>query len=353
VDEGEVLTQVLRADLYDIVSDSNIPWSELQDSTMLVTGATGLVGGALIRALAAANAQYQLHLRLLAHGRNQNRGAVLAAECGVEFVDGDIRKAYAVADITDEINYVIHGAALTKSSEMVAQPVEVMATAVDGTRNILNSARDWNCESLVYLSSMEIYGQTELTEVGESDLGYLDLTAPRSSYPESKRFCESLCATYAAQYGVPVKIARLAQTFGAGTPPDDTRVFAQFARSAAAGENIVLHTAGTSRGNYCYISDTVRGLLTILLKGKNGDAYNIANPDASGTIREMAELVANEVCGGKIKVVINVPKDLPMRGYAPEVGYTLNADKLKALGWEPKFGLAEMYQRILADWQGR
>jgi nucleoside-diphosphate-sugar epimerase len=216
---------------------------------------------------------------------------------------------------------------------------------------MLEMARERQCKGFVYLSSMEIYGRTALREVSESDLGYLDLSSPRSSYPESKRGCEMLCAAYAAQYGVPVKIARLAQTFGAGTPENDTRVYAQFARSALAGESIELHTEGNSRGNYCDIADAVRGLLAVLLKGKDGEAYNIANPAASATIREMAELVANEVCGGKIGVVVNVPEDMEKRGYAPDAGYTLNADKLKALGWSPKYGLDRMYRRMLADWR--
>jgi nucleoside-diphosphate-sugar epimerase len=199
---------------------------------------------------------------------------------------------------------------------------------------------------------MEIYGQTEKTEVTESDLGSLDLSNPRSSYPEGKRFCEMMCVAYAAQYGLPAKIARLAQTFGAGVSKDDARVFAQFARSAIAGKDIELHTEGTSRGNYCYTADAVRGLLNILLKGETGHAYNISNPAASVTIREMADLVADGVCGGRIGVAVRIPGDTGKRGYAPYAGFVLNADKLKSLGWAPKYGLDEMYRRMLADWRG-
>jgi nucleoside-diphosphate-sugar epimerase len=118
-----------------------------------------------------------------------------------------------------------------------------------------------------------------------------------------------------------------------------------------AGEDIRLHTEGGSRGNYCHTADAARGLLTILLKGKDGEAYNVANPGASVTIREMAELVANKICGGGIKVVVDVPINIEKRGYAPDVNFTLNADKLKALGWTPKYGLDEMYRRLLADWR--
>ena len=164
-----------------------------------------------------------------------------------------------------------------------------------------------------------------------------------------------MCVAYAAEFGLPTRIARLARTFGAGTPYDesDMRVANQFTRKALAGEDIELHTAGSSMANCCYTADAARGLFTVMLKGKDGEAYNIANPAASTTIRKMAEIVANEVCGGRIKVVVNVPEDIKKRGYAPDVGYTMNVDKLKNLGWSPKYGLVDMYRRMLADWQNK
>jgi nucleoside-diphosphate-sugar epimerase len=131
----------------------------------------------------------------------------------------------------------------------------------------------------------------------------------------------------------------------------DMRVANQFAMKAFNGEDIELHTQGNSIANCCYTSDAIRGILTILHKGKDGEAYNVANPNASATIREMAELVAAEVCQGKIKVIVKVPEDVTKHGYAPDVGFTLNSDKLAALGWHPKHGIAEMFRRMLADWR--
>jgi len=341
-------------DNFDVLSDTNIPWDHLRNSTVLVTGATGLVGGALIRTLSALSAKNNHSMRLIGHGRDKSKGQATARDHGMEFICGDIRVPSSLSEITGGLDYIFHCAAITKSSDMMEKPADVITTEVDGTRNMLELAKDRDCKSFVYLSSMEVYGQTHLREVAESDLGYLDLSNPRSSYPESKRLCEMMCSAYMAQYGLPVKIARLARTFGAGTPNDesDMRVASQFARKAIEGNDIELHTLGNSIANCCYTTDAVRGLLTILLKGKPGEAYNIANPAASATVREMAELVANDVCGGKIKAIINVPEDLQKRGYAPDVGFTLNVDKLKALGWAPKHGLGEMYRRMIADWQG-
>ena len=346
---------VFQADTSGVLSDSNIHWDSLRGATILVTGATGLIGGVLVTVLSAANEKFDLNLHIVGHGRNKNKGDNLAQSLGIEFVCGDIRTPSILADTIDGVDYIFHCAAITKSADMVASPVDVITTSVDGTRNMLELARVKGCKSFVFLSSMEVYGQTESCEVRENDMGYLDLTNPRSSYPESKRFCEMLCISYAAQYKVPVRLARLARTFGAGTPnsDNDMRVANQFARKALAGENIELHTYGNSIANCCYTFDAVRGLLIILLEAKIGEVYNVVNPNASATIREMAEIVANEVCDGKIRVIVNEPGDLVKRGYTSDVRYTLNADKLKALGWSPQFGLADMYRRMLTDWKKR
>jgi nucleoside-diphosphate-sugar epimerase len=348
------MSSVLKADISDILSDANIPWEELKGGTVLITGATGLVGGLLARALSAASAEHKLSLRLIAHGRDVGKGNALAQECGLEFTCGDIRNPPLLAGIqADRLDYVFHCAAITKSADMLAKPVDVIETEVEGTKNVLELAKAKCCKSLVYLSSMEAYGQTGMGEVTERDLGYLDISSPRSSYPQSKRLSETMCVAYAAQFGLPVKIARLARSFGAGAPndPSDMRVATQFARKALAGEDIELHRTGASIANCCYTADAVRGLLTILLKGVGGHVYNVSNPCASATIRQMAELVAEKVCGGKIKVKIKVPEDIEVRGYAPDVGYVMNVEKLKALGWVPKNGMGEMFGRMMTDWQ--
>lgn len=344
----------LKKDLQDIISDVNIPWDIMKNCVFLVTGATGLIGGILVRTLLAANEKFDLNLRIMASGRNKNRIETLSLACNtIKWICGDIRRADLFVNTGEKIDFIFHCAAITQSADMVARPVDVMTTSVDGTCNVLAVAKTRNCRSFVYLSSMEVYGQDLSGEVTERDLGYVELSNPRSSYPESKRFCEMLCIAYAVQYGLPVKIARLARTFGAGTSNDvsDLRVASQFARKAMHGENIELHTQGYSIANCCYTSDAIRGLFTLLLKGKNGEAYNIANPAACTTVREMANIVASEVCGGRIKVIVRAPENISKLGYNADLGYTLNVQKLCSLGWKPTYGLADMFKRMMDDWR--
>jgi nucleoside-diphosphate-sugar epimerase len=323
------------------ISDDNIPWDELKNSSVLITGATGTIGSAIVRTLFAANEKYKLGVKILAFGRNKGKAKPLIEKYGAKFYAQDICEPFA---ITEDIDYMFHCAATTRSAKMQNLPAELMIDAACGTKNLLDLAKAKGVKSIVFLSSMEVYGQKINGEVTENDLGHLDLTNPRSSYPESKRFCEMLCNAYYTQFGVPVKSARLAQTFGAEISKDDTRVFAQFTRSILAKKDIVLHTEGKSRGNYCYIDDAIRALFILLLKGENGQSYNIANPAASMTIREMANLLAKKFGLG---VRVEIPENIRELGYAPDSGYILNIDKISNLAWKPRYGLVQMYERIL------
>lgn len=344
---------VLQEDLQEIADFSCGDIEKWRNSTVLVTGATGLVGSQMVKALACIDRVYGAGIRILAHVRNREKaeqvfGALLERE-NISLVEGDI---VAPLDIQEDVDYIFHTASVTASKFFVNNPVETLGIAIDGTRNTLELAREKKVKSLVYLSSMEAFGITDpsLPLISEKDLGYIDILSVRSSYSEGKRICECLCAAYAAEYGVPVKIARLAQTFGAGVSEEDNRAFAQFAKSALRGEDIVLHTAGTSMGNYCYTADAIKGLLVILFKGENGEAYTVANETTAMQIKDVAQLVADTLSGGKTKICFDIPESALTYGYAPDVTMHLSAEKLRRLGWEPKVDLPEMFRKLAKSW---
>ena len=323
---------------------------EFRESTFFITGATGLVGSILVKALLWANNKHNLQNHVIAQIRNQEKAnQIFAGWQGIDYCVGDICNPIAY---DGKVNFIIHAASETKSKNMAEHPVETLWTTLSGSKNVLDFAREKQSKKIVYLSSMEAFGAVNFDGRAKEDmLGTIDLTKPRSCYPESKRMVENMCACYHAEYGIPVAIVRLAQTFGAGVPADDTRVFAQFAHSAMNGENIVLHTKGTSCGNYVYTADAATAIFTVLKKGADGECYTVANENSSMQIRDMAALVADKIASGKIHVVIDIPEGQNF-GYAADTKLRLDASKMQKLGWHAEVGLEDMYRRLIRGWLG-
>lgn len=317
----------------------------------LITGATGYIGSMLVKnLLLQSNEENQINVVV----RDINKAKKMLPE-KVKIFAVDLNDTQAVRQLNGSYDYIIHCASITKSSEMLANPVEVIESIVNTTQNVLELAKRCNVKSMVYLSSMEVYGNIDCSDghrVEETQLGDLNIFNVRSCYPMAKRMVENICFCYYKEYRVPVKIARLAQTFGAGILPTENRVFAQFARAAYNNENIVLHTEGNSMGNYCDIQDAVNGILCILQKGVAGEAYNVVNEANTMTIRQMAELVAQKIAHGNIQVTFDIPEK-NQYGYAAETGLRLSGEKLRKLGWKPVKGLEEMYVDVLQTMYGR
>lgn len=321
------------------------------EQTLLITGATGMIGSSLARRILKEGTPCRIILPVRDMGKAEelyrrlgkaDKEKLLFMEMGLEDMGAE--------GFPMSIDYILHCACVTQSAQMVAHPVETADSIVMGTKNVLELARKKQVKSMVYLSSMEVYGAVEDTGelVREEQLGAIDLRSPRSCYPAGKRMAEHYCHIYYQEYKVPVKIARLAQTFGKGVSLKDNRVYMQFARAAYEGRNIVLKTMGNSMGNYCAIEDAVEGIFTILHRGKDGEAYNVVNEASTMRIRDMAELVARKMAGGRITVKVDM-ENSDQISYAPDTGLRLSGEKLRKLGWMPKKDLEEMYKDVIRE----
>ena len=326
----------VKRDIQVVISHKDL-FMPFKDSAVLVTGATGLIGSMLVKTLIAASKEYQLNISITGQIRSIEKAKT---------VFGDVfNDVIFVTEPAGPCEYIIHTVSPTTSRFFIEHPVETIKASVNSTMDILEYAKGSKAK-VVYLSSMEQYGVPyEHGQImTEDSIGKIDHLNIRSSYSESKRLCECLCASYASEYGVDVKIARLAQTFGAGISLMDNRMPMQFARAVADGKDIVLHTEGKSISNFVYLSEAITGILTNLKHGKKGEAYNICNDAETRSVKDIAELVANRVAGGKIAVRI---EKMAGMGYAPDVAMFLDSEKLRTIGWDAKVDLIEAYKRLV------
>lgn len=340
---------IWQEDLENLVYADWIPWEKLLNKTILITGANGLIGSSLIKGLVYANRKRNLGMHILALVRDSAKALekfsdMMADSNAIIFIQGDVQQEL---NIQDKIDFIVHGASPTVSRYFIEHPVETIKASVNGTIRMLELAKKNAVEGFVYLSSMEVYGVTQNEELlAEKDVGYMNPLVVRNCYPESKRLCESLCVSYADEYNVSAVSIRLAQTFGPGVEKEDTRVFAEFARCMEDHKDIVLLTDGKSKRCYLYTMDAVSAILTVLLKGKAGTAYNAGNPETYCSIREMAQMVAHELANDEITVKY-LPNNESSKKFSLTHFYHLDTRAISELGWRPVWGLSEIYLRMM------
>jgi nucleoside-diphosphate-sugar epimerase len=213
-----------------------------------------------------------------------------------------------------------------------------------GLSNLLDYSTHVKSKRVLYISSGEIYGEGDGNDFVESYSGYIDPLNPRSCYPSSKRAAETLCASYSHQYDADVVIARPCHIYGPTITDSDNRAFAQFIRNVLLKQDIVLKSNGAQCRSYCYVADCVSALLTILLSGEKGMAYNISDKKSNISIAELAKTIALAGCQN---IVFNIPPSEEQRGYSVISRSILNSDKLESLGWKANYTLPDGIRRTI------
>ena len=324
-------------DLACINDDSEL--EKLNGSVVFITGATGMIGSVLVDALMYRNKTHNADITVFAMARNAARAherfAAYDGDLHFRFIRGDINRPLPENMAFD---YLFHCASNTHPKDYAADPVGTVMTNITGTQNALESARSAGAKRSVFLSSVEIYGENrgDTERFSESYLGYIDCNTLRAGYPEGKRAGEALCQAYTEKYGMDIVIPRVCRVYGASMLETDSKALAQFIKKAVAGEDIVLKSEGTQFYSYCYVADVVRALLFLLLHGKSGQCYNIADPDSDIRLRELAAFLAKKA--GK-SVVFELPDEQERKGYSTATKALLDAGKLRSLGWQAKYGI--------------
>lgn len=335
-------------DIYNI-SNLNINWNQLKNKILVLSGASGLLGHFLIDVIMHKNIHSSLNCKIIAIGRNKEKAKSIFSIYWdsqlFSFLQHNINIPLENENIKN-IDYVLHLASNTHPIAYSSDPIGTISTNIIGTNNFLAFAVKHNAKRFLFSSSVEIYGENkgDVEFFDEHYLGYLDSNTLRAGYPESKRCGEALCQAYRKQYGIETVIPRLARSYGPTMQNEDSKAIAQFIKKAIQGENIVLKSAGNQYYSYTYSADAVSGLLKILTDGKDGEAYNIADPISDITLKELAGTIAR-IAG--TKVVFESPDEKERAGYSTATKARLNGNKLKSIGWVPIYGITQGLERTI------
>lgn len=335
-------------DLYhqeiDRIAKMNLPWELLRGKTMMLSGATGMVGKSIIDLIMHYNEgvnNQDEEIRVIALSRSEDK----AKERLALYWDRS-SFVYKACDVNIEIpecgnvDYIIHAASNTHPLQYSMDSIGTITSNIIGNKNLLDYAVTHKTRQFCFVSSVEVYGENrgDVEKFDEKYLGYIDCNTLRAGYPESKRLGETLCNAYKQTYGLDFVVPRLSRCYGPTMLLSDTKAISQFIKKAVAGEDIVLKSDGTQMYSYTFVTDAVSAILQIMLCASSGEAYNVADKESDIALKDLAGYLA---AAAGVKVIFELPDEAEKRGYSTATKAMLNSDKLEMLGWEARVHMQE------------
>jgi nucleoside-diphosphate-sugar epimerase len=344
---------IIERDMHEIAADAIVDYSKLFGKTVMITGAYGMIASYLIYLLIHLNETVAgSSIQIVAQGRNQSKLTARFSEyLQKPYFSTIICDVSALPDRLPRADYIIHAASLASPNYYGKCPVDVALPNTLGTNLLLKKAVVDQTEGFLFVSSGAAQGYFDNSNgiVTEATMGYIDPLNLHSCYDESKRFGETLCSSYAFQYGVPAKIVRPSHTYGPTMNLEDSRSFACFVADVVAGRNIIMKSDGSAIRMYCYLSDAVKAYYKVLLDAPSGEAFSVVESDYRIRIRDLCELLVRISGNPNIKVVRESRSSSDSyyeSAQADNVPY-YSSDKLKALGWKANVGIEEGFRRTL------
>jgi len=333
---------------------AEIDWPQLHQKVILITGGSGFLASYLIKSLLTANDLHGLDLQIICIARRlesvNQRLAKFLGHPGLRVVLHDISEPLPPEFPASDI--VIHSASQASPKYYGTDPVGTLMANATGTMYLLNHARRYNSARFLFFSSGEVYGSPNNPGalIAESDYGYLDPMQVRSCYAESKRIGETMCAAWSHQFGLHTSVVRPFHTYGPGMALDDGRVFADFVADVVHGRDIVLKSDGLAMRSFCYIADATLGFLTVLFKGNSAEAYNVANPSAEISMKDLAYTLAGlyPERGIGVKFESSAADNSYLK--SPTFRSCPSIAKVIRLGWEPSVGIEEGFARTIQSY---
>lgn len=311
--------------------------NELEGKTVMITGCTGLICSTIVDVLARWNNQHNNKISILAAGRNKEKVAKRFAS----YIDEEwFTYVFYDAIFSDNVfpnncDYIVCGASNASPNKIIEEPVETMLGNILGIKYLLDYALRIGAERVIYISTSEVYGKREHNAPSKLDeYGGIDILNPRSSYSIGKCAAETMCISYADEYGVETVIVRPGHIYGPTADKEDNRVSSAWAYKVAAGKDIVMKSDGAQIRSYCYCADCASAILKVMLQGQSSCAYNISNPTSVISIKELASILSSV---GGVSLKLELPSKDEKRGFNPMNNSSLDSTELLNLGWNGLF----------------
>lgn len=306
-----------------------------EEKVFFITGATGLIGSALIDLLVYLTESMDLGWKIICGVHNKEKFAerfeTYTRKPYFLFTDYDLKN---VNSVPEDIDFIIHCAGNAYPAAFVSRPVETLEDGMKGLTELLRYSSSKKCR-LVYVSSGEVYGQVTHTDsIKENEYGFIDILNPRSAYPIGKRASETLCSSYCSEYEADCVIARLCHTYGPTASENDNRISTAFMFDAAYGRDLIMKSGGEQVRSYIYCLDCATGILATTFAGITGEAYNIANKDSVFSVMEFSMLLAEL---GGVKLILDSATIEEKRQFNPMKNAVLSSKKIETLGWRAAF----------------
>lgn len=319
-----------NADLEKAVGSIN--FSPLDGKSFFVTGGLGLIASTIVDVLLTYGKTGIIYIGARNKAQFEKRYGSLER---VHFVYYDALKPLRLEFVPD---YIIHSAGLASPELYTSMPVETVLSNVEGIHELLHFAKNNSVKRVCYISSSEVYGKKSTEEsFVEGKYGEVDIDNIRSSYVVAKRASEMICKAYTSEYNVDTVIVRPGHIFGPSAKKEDKRISSDFAFKAALGEKLEMKSTGLQKRSYCYSIDCAVQILTVLLKGKSGQAYNIGHDEIT-TIRRMAEICAK---AGNVELTMVHPTEAELKTFNPMNNSALDNTKIKKLGYRDVFSVKD------------
>ncbi len=269
---------------YSTISVNN--FAKLKDKTILITGASGLIGSNLVAFLNFLNEKEVLNLKIIAIHRSKLENW-MPQSAKINYIQWDLTQNNLSRNL--KFQYLIHCATYAQPKKFLEYPRETISLNIDVLFNLLEQAKS-NQATFLFLSSAEIYGEVNKTHIPtkETYFGNVNTLSDRAIYAESKRLAETICYLFSKK--IKIKIARVLIAYGPGVKYDDKRVISEFIKKAKEKKEITIMDEGLAKRTFCFITDMIEILLNMMLNGSE-IVYNACGKDTI-TIKNLAKLIA-------------------------------------------------------------